>query len=69
MVDPSFTASHPGLDEASARAEASRCFRCDAVVACASVTVSAGRNPARAALPIHPAPAAPPMAATTGGQA
>jgi len=75
MVDPSFTASHPGFDEAQARAEASRCFRCDAVVACATVTVSAGRNPAHApvaaaaAHPTHPAPAAPPMAATTGGQA
>ncbi|HEU4674243.1 MAG TPA: FAD-dependent oxidoreductase [Candidatus Limnocylindrales bacterium] len=34
-----------GFDEAAARAEASRCFRCDAINACPSVAVVAGRGP------------------------
>jgi hypothetical protein len=47
MLDPETLATrHPGFDEASARAEASRCFRCDAVYACSTVEVVAGRGPA-----------------------
>ena len=43
----SFAATQPGFDEAAARAEASRCFRCDAVYGCPSVSVvRAGRGPA-----------------------
>jgi NADPH-dependent glutamate synthase beta subunit-like oxidoreductase/NAD-dependent dihydropyrimidine dehydrogenase PreA subunit len=36
----------PGFTEADARAEATRCFRCDAIYACPSVEVQAGRGPA-----------------------
>lgn len=47
MVDTgSFRATQPGFDAVSARAEASRCFRCDAVYGCPSVSVAAGRGPA-----------------------
>ena len=42
----SFGATQEGFDEATARGEASRCFRCDAVYACSTVTVRAGRGPA-----------------------
>ena len=42
----SFRATQPGFDEAAARSEASRCFRCDAVYGCPSVSVAAGRGPA-----------------------
>ena len=42
----SFRATGPGFDEAEARSEASRCFRCDAVYGCPSVSVVAGRGPA-----------------------
>jgi len=41
----SFAASQAGLDEAAARGEAARCFRCDAVYGCPSVSVLAGRGP------------------------
>jgi NADPH-dependent glutamate synthase beta subunit-like oxidoreductase/Pyruvate/2-oxoacid:ferredoxin oxidoreductase delta subunit len=41
-----FKAHQVGFDEAAARAEASRCFRCDAVYGCPSVSVKAGRGPA-----------------------
>lgn len=41
-----FAATQPGFEEAAARAEASRCFRCDAVYGCPSVSVIAGRGPA-----------------------
>jgi NADPH-dependent glutamate synthase beta subunit-like oxidoreductase/NAD-dependent dihydropyrimidine dehydrogenase PreA subunit len=34
-----------GFDETSARGEASRCFRCDAIHACPTVAVVAGRGP------------------------
>jgi NADH-quinone oxidoreductase subunit F len=37
---------HPGFDEAAARAEAARCFRCDAIYGCPTVEVVAGRGPA-----------------------
>ncbi len=62
----SFAATQLGFDEATARGEAARCFRCDAVYACPSVAVQSGRGPAdrpglRAAAPSSPghAPAAP----------
>jgi NADH-quinone oxidoreductase subunit F len=42
----SFRATQPGFTEGAARAEASRCFRCDAVYGCPSVAVAAGRGPA-----------------------
>ena len=42
----SFRATQQGFDEAAARGEASRCFRCDAVYGCSTVSVSAGRGPA-----------------------
>jgi NADPH-dependent glutamate synthase beta subunit-like oxidoreductase len=35
----------PGFGEAEARAEASRCFRCDAIYSCPTVDVVAGRGP------------------------
>jgi NADPH-dependent glutamate synthase beta subunit-like oxidoreductase/Pyruvate/2-oxoacid:ferredoxin oxidoreductase delta subunit len=35
----------PGFGEAEARAEASRCFRCDAIYSCPTVEVLAGRGP------------------------
>ena len=67
----SFTANEPGLDDIAARAEASRCFRCDAVYSCGVVQVVSGRGPrdARPApTPVHQAPGAFPVAAgTTGG--
>ncbi len=58
----SFAASQVGFDVETARAEADRCFRCDAVYGCSSVAVRTGRGPheARPAA-IHPAaPAAGP---------
>lgn len=41
----SFRAGQAGFDETVAVAEASRCFRCDAVYDCATVAVVAGRGP------------------------
>jgi heterodisulfide reductase subunit A-like polyferredoxin len=41
-----FKASQEGFAEDAARLEASRCFRCDAVYGCPSVSVVAGRGPA-----------------------
>jgi NADPH-dependent glutamate synthase beta subunit-like oxidoreductase/NAD-dependent dihydropyrimidine dehydrogenase PreA subunit len=35
----------PGFSDTDARAEASRCFRCDAIYACPTVEVLAGRGP------------------------
>jgi NADPH-dependent glutamate synthase beta subunit-like oxidoreductase/NAD-dependent dihydropyrimidine dehydrogenase PreA subunit len=52
----SFSAEQQGFDEATARAEAARCFRCDAVYGCPSVTVQRGRGPRAETSP--PAPAA-----------
>jgi NADPH-dependent glutamate synthase beta subunit-like oxidoreductase/Pyruvate/2-oxoacid:ferredoxin oxidoreductase delta subunit len=40
-----FKATQEGFGEQAARAEASRCFRCDAVYGCATVGVVAGRGP------------------------
>ena len=62
----SFRATQAGFDEATARAEASRCFRCDAVYGCPVVSVRAGRGPAdRPATSARvPRPAIHPHAAT-----
>ena len=46
----SFEATQVGFDEATARAEATRCFRCDAVYAVPRVDVEAGRGPDAIAL-------------------
>ena len=51
VIDTSFRASQAGFDEHQARAEASRCFRCDAVYDCPTVHVAAGRGPDRATAP------------------
>lgn len=40
-----FKATQQGFGEHDARSEASRCFRCDAVYGCPSVSVVAGRGP------------------------
>ncbi|MHB8399238.1 MAG: FAD-dependent oxidoreductase [Candidatus Limnocylindrales bacterium] len=40
-----FRANLLGFDEATARAEAARCFRCDAIAGCPTVEVIAGRGP------------------------
>jgi hypothetical protein len=46
VVQPgSFRAGQEGFDERTAVGEASRCFRCDAVYACSTVEVRAGRGP------------------------
>ena len=45
--ESSFKATQVGYDPAAARAEASRCFRCDAVYRAAEVDVVAGRGPGR----------------------
>jgi NADPH-dependent glutamate synthase beta subunit-like oxidoreductase/Pyruvate/2-oxoacid:ferredoxin oxidoreductase delta subunit len=57
-----FKATQQGFGDADARSEASRCFRCDAVYGCPSVSVLAGRGPADSrvgggAAPATPAPA------------
>jgi NADPH-dependent glutamate synthase beta subunit-like oxidoreductase/NAD-dependent dihydropyrimidine dehydrogenase PreA subunit len=79
MFEPgSFRADQPGFDEPTAVAEASRCFRCDAVGGCPTVEVVAGRGPGDrpadrpASMPmvLLPFPAAdlnPPAAPTAGG--
>jgi NADH-quinone oxidoreductase subunit F len=62
VVDTStFAATQPGFDEAGAHAEASRCFRCDAVYGCQAVQVVNGRGPVdgrRQPLPVQAVPAA-----------
>ena len=59
----SFSATQVGFDIATARAEAGRCFRCDAVYGCPSVSVRTGRGPGES----RPAAAPPaPAAASTG---
>ena len=71
-VAGSFTANEPGFDETAARAEASRCFRCDAVYSCGVVQVVTGRGP-RDVRPapslVHQAPGAAAVAASTTGGA
>lgn len=46
-VPDSFAATQLGFDEVTARAEASRCFRCDAIYGCPTVLVRAGRGQPR----------------------
>jgi hypothetical protein len=50
----SFEPSQGGFDEGMAGAEASRCFRCDAIYRCSSVEVVAGRGPRDAQAPVPP---------------
>jgi hypothetical protein len=69
-VPGSFTANEPGFDQASARSEASRCFRCDAVYGCGAVQVVSRRGPQDAPVAVPPTipgrePA--PLAASAGG--
>jgi NADPH-dependent glutamate synthase beta subunit-like oxidoreductase/NAD-dependent dihydropyrimidine dehydrogenase PreA subunit len=46
MLDPKSMKTYgPGFTDTDARAEASRCFRCDAIYACPTVEVLAGRGP------------------------
>ncbi len=65
-----FKATQVGFGEQAARTEASRCFRCDAVYGCPSVSVLAGRGPADSrvgggAIPVAPvAPAITPSTAS-----
>jgi NADPH-dependent glutamate synthase beta subunit-like oxidoreductase/Pyruvate/2-oxoacid:ferredoxin oxidoreductase delta subunit len=79
-VPGSFAATQPSLDPAAAKAEATRCLRCDAVYRCEQVYVKSGRGPRdRPEMPIPPSspasngrpqPAAPASNApsTTGGR-
>ena len=57
----------PGLAETEAQAEASRCFRCDAIYACPTVEVIAGRGPADGPGRTVPTTHAPAAAASAGG--
>jgi len=57
-----FAATQAGFPENVARSEAFRCFRCDAVYGCPSVTVVAGRGPHEN---VHPVPALSPAPAAT----
>jgi hypothetical protein len=41
----SFAANQPGLTPEEAKAEATRCFRCDSVYSCQQVHVQSGRGP------------------------
>ncbi len=61
----SFVAAQKGFTEEAAHAEASRCFRCDAVYGCPTVSVLAGRGPRDAAAP---APMPPSVAAASAGR-
>ena len=61
VVDPwSFAPTQLGLDTRAARSEAARCFRCDAIRACDTAHVTAGRGPADRA-------ESPALATPTGG--
>jgi NADPH-dependent glutamate synthase beta subunit-like oxidoreductase/Pyruvate/2-oxoacid:ferredoxin oxidoreductase delta subunit len=51
VVAAGFAATQAGFDPETARAEAARCFRCDAVYGCPSVTVLEGRGPADRPIP------------------
>ena len=53
----SFTATQEGFPTAIAVAEASRCFRCDALAGCQTVEVLAGRGPADRPVLVAMAPA------------
>jgi NADH-quinone oxidoreductase subunit F len=54
VVAAGFAATQSGFDPEMARAEAARCFRCDAVYGCPSVTVLEGRGPADRLIPPRP---------------
>ena len=55
MIEPgSFAATQVGFDEATARTEAGRCFRCDAIHGGAVVDVLAGRGPVAVAATASP---------------
>jgi NADH-quinone oxidoreductase subunit F len=62
----SFRATQAGFGDAEARAEASRCFRCDAVYGCSTAHVLSGRGPADSPDRIHRA--APPVASPPASQ-
>jgi NADPH-dependent glutamate synthase beta subunit-like oxidoreductase/NAD-dependent dihydropyrimidine dehydrogenase PreA subunit len=67
----SFEPTQIGFDDATARAEASRCFRCDAVYGCPVVEVRAGRGRPHASASTIPAtgPAqSPAIQLSTGGE-
>ena len=55
----SFRADQAGFDETVAEAEAARCFRCDAIHTCSTVTVVAGRGPGDGPGREAPAPGTP----------
>ncbi len=63
----SFAANQAGFDEAAARSEASRCFRCDAVYGCPSVSALTGRGPADSRIPVVPTHAAAAAQTANGG--
>ena len=66
MIDAgSFRANQMGFADDAARAEAARCFRCDAVYSCPTVAVVAGRGPADGPDRIQPPGAPPTMAPHT----
>ena len=60
----SFTATEEGFTTAEAHAEAARCFRCDAVYGCPSVSVVQGRGPADGRRNVNPNPSSVPAAAS-----
>lgn len=62
-VPGSFIATQGGFDSRSAVAEATRCFRCDAVYSCPAVEVNSGRGRRSAAASVQAA-AQPPSAPT-----
>jgi NADPH-dependent glutamate synthase beta subunit-like oxidoreductase/NAD-dependent dihydropyrimidine dehydrogenase PreA subunit len=70
VIQVGFAATQTGFDTETARAEASRCFRCDAVYGCPSVTVLAGRGPADRplAIPFERPSMLDAASTTTGGQ-
>lgn len=69
----SFAPAQAGFDRPAAIAEASRCFRCDAVDACSSVTLAGGRGPAdrpdAARVPVDLPAASHPLEQPTAGGA
>ncbi len=67
VVQPGFAATQQGFDEAAARSEASRCFRCDAVYGCPTVEVRAGRGPREEEAQVHMVEQMKEQAAMAGG--
>jgi NADH-quinone oxidoreductase subunit F len=68
MIQPgSFEATQVGFDERTARAEAGRCFRCDAVYGGPTYDVAAGRGPDRPRSLQPSPPASLAMSETAGG--